>query len=140
MSDVFKWETLPARELKRYAKAVHAENKKFPEHMVRIALPQSAGKSRVPYTEAWRSRRFLCQVFDHGEVERLSICRTEIDVEARRYRDGITWDELQQVKSEVGRGMRTGCEIYPPDDRIVNVANHRHLWVWKTGAPLSFMW
>lgn len=108
--------------------------------MVRVALPASAAESSKPYLEAWRSRRFLCQVFDHGNVERLSICRCEIDIHSRRFKDGITWDELQQVKFEVGRGDRAAVEIYPPETRIVNVANHRHLWVWKEGCPLEFMW
>lgn len=59
--------------------------------------------------------------------ETLTVNRTRRD--GRGWRDGITWDELQRVKNET-IGPKFWCaEAYPPEDRVVNVANMRHLWV-----------
>lgn len=43
--------------------------------------------------------------------------------------DGITWDELMEIKRQCGFGDRLAVEIYPPDEHIVNVANMRHLFI-----------
>lgn len=91
----------------------------------------------------WRSRDFLVQIFndkhEDGTTLRLSINRTTMAGD--RWADGITWDELQRVKREVGLGLMWAVEIYPPDHEVVNVANVRHLWLvpapafaWRKGA------
>jgi hypothetical protein len=43
--------------------------------------------------------------------------------------DGITWDQLQEIKRGVGLGDKLAVEVYPEDKNIVNVANMRHLFV-----------
>lgn len=50
-------------------------------------------------------------------------------------KDGLTWDELQEVKSDAGYGDRAAIEVYPRQDEIVNYANIRHLWVLPDGFP-----
>ena len=85
----------------------------------------------------WRSRDFLVQVFcEANQIMRLSVCRTKLD--GTRWQDGITWDELQQIKKEVGMGDKFAVEIYPADADVVNVANMRHLWILPE-AP-AFAW
>lgn len=79
----------------------------------------------------WRSRHFLVQVFMETDAIRLSVNRTDVDGEGR-WRDGITWDELQKIKCAVGYGPWMALEFYPPDEDVVNVANIRHLWIPKT--------
>jgi hypothetical protein len=92
--------------------------------------------SQLP-TEAWRSRYFLVQVFSEKDaIERLSVCRTSHNGE--RWEDQISWDELQRLKAECGRGEKFAVEIFPADRDIVNVANLRHLWIMP--APLPFGW
>lgn len=87
--------------------------------------------------EVWRSRDFLLQVFKESDgIERLSICRTQLD--GQRWQDGISWDDLQRLKRECGRGDRDAVEIYPADADVVNVANMRHLWVLPIALP--FKW
>lgn len=86
-------------------------------------------------TELWRSRNFLVQVFTHEDATRLSVCRTE--VRGDRFRGDITWEDLQRLKRECGRGDQCAVELFPPDSEVVNVANMRHLWL--VPAP-SFMW
>jgi hypothetical protein len=89
--------------------------------------------------EVWRSRDFLAQVFqEENGILRVSVCRAEIDASNGRWRDGISWEELQQVKREIGRGHLDAVEVYPADIDVVNVANMRHIWVLPD--PLPFAW
>jgi hypothetical protein len=92
-------------------------------------------------TAAWRSRKFLVQEFaeDHGIV-RLSVNRTEWDERQRRFREDISWDDLQSLKAEAGYADRCAVEVFPPDDLVVNVANMRHLFVFPAGAVPPFVW
>lgn len=79
--------------------------------------------------KVWVSRDYLAVLYRQridGRL-RLTVNRTRRD--GRGWRDGITWDELQRVKNET-IGPKFWCaEAYPPEDRVVNVANMRHLWV-----------
>lgn len=87
--------------------------------------------------ELWRSRYFLVQVYQELDgMERLSVCRTSHAGDS--WDDGITWEELMQVKREVGRGHKDALELFPADKDVVNVANFRHLWV--PLAPVWFAW
>jgi hypothetical protein len=86
----------------------------------------------------WRSNRFLVQLFHALDgAQRISICRTMIDTDTGRWVDGITWEEIQAIKREVGFGDRMAVEIYPADGDVVNVANMRHIWLVD---PLPFAW
>ncbi|MGO8746204.1 MAG: hypothetical protein ACLQNE_09460 [Thermoguttaceae bacterium] len=42
--------------------------------------------------------------------------------------EGITWDELQQIKDEYLGPDVSAVEFYPPADGVVNELNMRHLW------------
>lgn len=91
--------------------------------------------------ECWRSQEFLVQIFrTDGKPVRLSICCTALAPDGS-WKDGITWDELQKVKADVGFGDSWAVEVYPPEEHVVNVANFRHLWIvpapdfaWRKGA------
>ncbi|HID9686324.1 TPA: DUF7694 domain-containing protein [Citrobacter amalonaticus] len=72
-----------------------------------------------------------------GSVIRLTVNTTSI-ASSGRWKDGISWDALQEIKSAVGYGDRDAVEIYPRDSDVVNVANMRHLWI--TPEPISFAW
>lgn len=90
-----------------------------------------------PPVEAWRSQDFLVQVFVECDgIERLSVCRTSHN--GQRWEDEITWDELQRLKAECGRGNRYAVEVYPADSDVVNVANMRHLWVLLSAPPFAW--
>jgi hypothetical protein len=41
----------------------------------------------------------------------------------------IPWDHLQLVKNETAGSEAVAIEIYPPEDKLINDANIRHLWV-----------
>lgn len=86
----------------------------------------------------WVSRKYLVQAYDEGDgVVRLSVNRSTIDAKGN-YPDGLSWDELQKIKRDVGYGDRFAVEIYPRDEDVVNVANMRHLWVLE--SPLNIGW
>jgi len=88
--------------------------------------------------EVWLSRDYLVQVFqeDNG-VLRLSIGRTTMRADGR-WHDGLTWDELQDVKRQIGHGENYAIEVFPRDCDLINVANLRHLWVMP--LPLDIGW
>lgn len=89
---------------------------------------------------AYRSRNFMVQVFqaEAPAVVRLSINRTAIKRDGS-WVDGITWEDLQRIKSECGYGSCDAIEVYPADIDVVNVANMRHLWILEDGQ-LPFAW
>lgn len=119
-------------------------NKRFPDHLVPMALPPTTvvpdniRTSAMPML-AWRSSAFVVVLWaETNGMQRLSINRADIDARTGEQKDGITWDELQRLKGEAGYHDVCAVEIYPPDADVVNVANMRHLWL--LDSPPSFMW
>jgi hypothetical protein len=117
------------------------DNARYPEALIDIPvsdwpadLPTSSDSIRV---RVMRSRKFLVQVFAQGMVTRLSVNRTEWDSAEKRWREDISWDDLQRLKREAGFGDACAVELFPPDNDVVNVANMRHLFI--TPCPI-FMW
>jgi hypothetical protein len=78
--------------------------------------------------EVWRNDKHLVVVYDQDGTIRLSILRTELAIDGG-WAQGITWDDLQRLKAECGRGERWAVEVFPPDSEMVNVANIRHLFL-----------
>lgn len=85
-----------------------------------------------------RNKNFLVQIFNEKHACRLSINRTELNKDGTAWKDGITWDEMQNIKNQVGFENECALEIYPPSEDLVNVANVRHIFIVKK-AP-QFMW
>lgn len=137
-------ETRMDREQRRaYRKALRLENSQYSdtlqevpvEQWVPFALKVSAHETMIG---VWRSKHFLVQIYREPQsIVRLSVMRSDID-RTGHYKDGITWDELQQLKSECGFGDRDAVEVFPPDADVVDVANIRHLWVMPDRLP--FVW
>ncbi len=127
----------PTREQVRQ---LERENAKHPEALQLVPAhewPIIPG-IRLPI-EVWRSKGFLVQVFGERDgVLRMSVCRTAFDRSAGRWLENITWDELQRLKREIGRGDLDAVEIYPADRDVVNVANMRHLWIMQERFPLAW--
>ncbi len=135
-------------EIRVYAKGLKRESQDWPVNLQPIIpIPQTPtailAMSREVHKmiEVWRSRDFLVQVFAvTPEIERLSVNRCVIDITNKRWRDGITWDELQEIKRQVGRADFDAVEVFPSQVDVVNVANMRHLWVFKKKDALDFIW
>ncbi len=111
--------------------------------------PDLSAMTKKP-VQVWMSDKYLVQVFkeyfssivSHDDVVavdiiRLSVIRASLNTDGN-WQDGITWDELQQIKTDVGYGDWYGIEIYPRNKDLVNVANLRHLWL--LSEPLDIGW
>ncbi len=90
----------------------------------------------------WRSRTYMVQLYQEGTAEfpimlRLSICRTKLRPDGR-WEDGLTWDEMNAIKEELGYGGWYGVEVFPPTADIQNLNNYRHLWLLPTALPIGF--
>lgn len=113
-------------------RAMKAAVEKQPAVLTRVPecdWPLSVGSLRIRPYEVWVSRKFCVQFFaEDDDIIRLSVNRTEMRSDSR-WADGLTWDDLQSIKRQVGLGHRFAVEIYPEDRNIINVANMRHLWV-----------
>lgn len=118
------------RELKR-------NNLRYPDHLV--AIPSGlwpdmrdapGGGTGSIVLSAMRSRAFMAVVWlEPSGFTRLSVNRTEWDERQGRFRDDISWDDIQRLKAEVGYGEAWAVEIYPADNEIINVANMRHIFL-----------
>lgn len=73
------------------------------------------------------SKLFMVQEFHEGIYIRLTV--NFIKRRGNNWKEGITWDQLQKIKSEIGYGNKCAVEVYPEDNNVVNVANMRHLFV-----------
>lgn len=129
----------PTREQLRY---LDRENAKWPKSLAMIPedeWPEYSRRMTNTPIEVWRSRDFLVQVFDEspGSI-RMSVNRTDFDRASGRWSENITWDDLQRLKREIGRGHLDAVEIYPADRDVVNVANMRHLWILQDPFPLAW--
>jgi hypothetical protein len=135
------------------------ENKRFPVDRL-VEIPRADWPcSQNNLIRVLRNRDFLVQVFEEGcpptaslleaesavggakergRVLRLSVQRCAFDRASGRWIDGITWDDLQHLKTLAGYGDSCGIELFPPDSHVVNVANLRHIWI-VPDAP-AFMW
>lgn len=67
---------------------------------------------------------------------RLSINITSMD--GARWKDGISWEDMQRIKAEAGYPMHDAVEVFPRAVDVVNVANMRHIWIMRD--LLSFAW
>lgn len=95
-----------------------------------------------PPTHVWISGKYLVQMFDEEplngvDTRRISVNRVTLQ-QGGRWAEGLSWEELQDIKREIGFGDWYGVEIYPRDKDVVNVANMRHLWL--LAAPLQLGW
>jgi hypothetical protein len=122
--------------VKQARRFLEKENRSWPKTLCRV--PREKWPPMYPSPDAvFRSSKFAVQVFNEAYGLRLTVNRCEID-SAGDWVDGITWDELNAIKSELGYGDWYGVEIYPPSKDLVNVANMRHLWL--LSEPLAIGW
>ena len=118
------------QQLKEASRHLKKENARYPADMIEIPeenwpfMPAHFTKQE----KVFRSSAFIAQLFKEGDSTRISINRTSIDNNGQ-WVDGITWEELQEIKRQIGFGDRLAVEVYPKDRNIVNVSNMRHLWL-----------
>lgn len=59
-----------------------------------------------------------------------------LDIERRDGKDGITWDEIQQIKSDCGFANQDAIEFYPSEADVINTGNVRHLYIFYEKLPI----
>lgn len=77
---------------------------------------------------AMESDKFYAAIFNEKTAVRIDVVRKDMQ-------DGITWDELQRIKSECGYGDMDAVEYYPKDRDVFNTGNVRHLFIMKDEFP-----
>lgn len=111
-------------------------NKTFPPYL-KLVPPNERPAFEGDPLEVWRSRTFLVQVRQEARATLVMVNRTAIG-DDNRFRDGITWDELMEVKRQIGRGEKWAVECYPADAEVVNEGNLRHLWLLDEAPPFAW--
>ena len=70
-----------------------------------------------------------------GKVEHVTITRSSYSTDGS---GDFTWADKQQIKDELFGKNRTAVEVYPKEDRLVDVADVYHLWVFDKKFNLPF--
>ena len=78
----------------------------------------------------WESEAFLVYAYLDGDATRL-------DIERKDGNDGISWDELQNIKNECGFKDQDAVEFYPAEKDVINTGNWRHLYIFS--RPLALI-
>lgn len=115
-------------------------NKEFGEDFVEIprdTWPELERTIAGSPIEAHRNKHFLVQIYQEDGCKRMTVCRTSIGPDGR-WKDGITWDTLQEIKRHMGFGDKDAIEVYPNDVDVINVANMRHLFIMP--GPIKCAW
>jgi len=122
------------RRMKKIAQQeVTAKRQSLPDELTVLPRSEWPPTPRPPM-QVWMSKKYIVQMYNESNgIIRLSVNRTGL--KNGGWVDKITWDELQQIKRDVGFGDEYAVEVYPPDDWTVNVANMRHLWILSEPIP-----
>lgn len=107
-------------------RAHNAAQRQHPEQLVSVPRDQWETYP-TNLLEVWRNARYLVQVYSDGGNTRISVNR--VTLQAGGWAEHIPFEDLMQIKAAVGYKYRQAIEIYPPESKLVNVANMRHLWV-----------
>ena len=136
-------------QIREMRKHLAKENMRYPMEMKAVPESEWPTARHGVWSSArpilvWRSRNFLAQVYDEKDGKmRISVCRTMLKDDGRWY-DNISWDELMEIKRQIGLADHYAVEVLPGDKDIVNVANMRHIWIlpefvigWKRTASAA---
>lgn len=102
-----------------------------PKTLTKIPKREQPQKQPKNFTgNAWRSREFLVVEYKEpcGAI-RISVNRTSLSQDGTTWAEVISWDDLMQIKREIGYADKCAVEVLPPDSLIVNVANMRHFFI-----------
>jgi hypothetical protein len=116
-------------DLKLMRKQLEKDNAKRPEILTPLPKEKWPEDRAGSIIEVWLSKTFIVQVHQEpAGILRLSCNRTSMD-QFGGWEQNLSWDELMEIKRQVGHGESFAVEILPEDSQIVNVANMRHIWI-----------
>ena len=102
-------------------------------------VPQSQwpNHNQKKLKNVYLNNEFLVQEFhEDNNIIRLSI--NSVKRKGSKWADGITWDQLNEIKNQIGFSNSFAVECYPESKNIVNIASMRHLWILP--ERLDFAW
>ena len=70
-----------------------------------------------------------------GKVEHVTITKKGISTDGS---GGFSWSEKQKIKNELFGENRDAVEVYPKQDKLVDVCDVYHLWVFDKKIDLPF--
>ena len=76
-----------------------------------------------------------------GKVEHVTIIKIAPDGEPIMTGDGsrtVTWNEKMMIKNELFGENRFAIEVYPKQDRLIDVTDTYHLWVFDKKTDMPF--
>jgi hypothetical protein len=84
-------------------------------------------------SEVWANNEYVAVVrrYPDGAVRHLSIRRAE----RRAARD---WRDFQRIKNEIAGPGVEAVELFPAEDRLVDMVNQYHLWCLPPGVRFPF--
>jgi hypothetical protein len=82
-----------------------------------------------PSIGVWESPDYLVAAFRDGDSIRLDIHRHDL-------KDGITWDQLREIKNSCGFSDMDAIEFFPREKDVINTGPARHLYVFSQPLPL----
>ena len=88
----------------------------------KVVAPAGKGRGRSTVVGVLRDGDHRVETVTDGSTLRLEVRRID-------GAGGISWDRLQELKAKAGFGDRYAVEIFPPDARVVNETNMRHIWI-----------
>ena len=102
------------------------------------AIPSAVASMKRPPSRMWVSNRYMAQLYEQGDVPRLTVSRVQ-EQASGAWADRIPWDDLQACKREAGFGDAWAVEVYPPDSEAVTSCNMRHLWLLEQPPPYAWI-
>lgn len=116
------------------------DNLQYGEHLQEVPSGRAFSSSDGSHgpMRVWRSRQFLVVLWlEKTGFTRLTCQRSKVNPDGS-WVEGISWDDMQRLKSEAGFGHLWAVECFPPDSEVVNVANLRHMFL--LNEPPAFGW
>lgn len=129
------------RKLRKKIQKEHEKSlSQYSDNLELIAIEDYKTKINTPNNliKAYVSKKYFVQLYqEKNKPLRISIIKNKVNADLK-WEDGLTWDEIQNIKNEIGFENNDCVEIYPAQQNVVNVANMRHIWVMND--PLPFSW
>ena len=82
-----------------------------------------------PSIGAWESDQYRVYAFLDQNTIRL-------DIEMLDKTDGLSWDDMPQIKNDCGYQHFDAVEFYPREQDVINTGNVRHIYLYSTLLPL----
>ena len=105
------------------------------EYLLEVSKKKWPSHNQKNLWKVYRSKNYFIQVFKEAGNIRITVNKTAHSFDSDgnpAWEDNISWDDIQEIKNRIGFASEWAVECYPPKDKVVNVANMRHIWIIPT--------